>query len=168
MSFVPASREAAAIWFQAFFASAVELSAGWMVTPGMRALALLSALLLLGVGVAAYWRFSAPESARSPAPADLFMQSVADEDGGLGWDQLCPEVRVQVPREALEQQTLTQRAIHVNEGVTLTVDHVRDQPRPGGGQTRVYAATAHGTDGSTGQKTYVVNTQSSGCVESVE
>src|SRR3979411_660394 len=123
-----------------------------MVSRVMHGLAVLNALLLLGVGVVAYGRFNAPESARSPVPADLFMQSVANEDSGLGWDQLCPEVRVQVPRDELERQTLTQRAIHVRQGITLTIEHVGDQPRPGGGEMRLYAATAHGVDGSSGQK----------------
>jgi len=52
-------------------------------------------------------------------------------------------------------------------GVALKIDHVGDRPRPTGGEIRFYIATARATDGSTGQKTYVVKTQASGCVESV-
>jgi hypothetical protein len=102
------------------------------------------------------------------APADVFMQSVASEDGGLGWSQLCPMLQNQLPRDALEQHSLTQRALQAQQGVTLSIDHVGDRPRPTGGEIRFYIATAHGSDGSTGQKTYVVKTQASGCVESVE
>ena len=125
-------------------------------------------LLLLGVGATGVWRSTDFARANSPTPADLFMQSVATEDGDLGWRQLCPTLQKELPRDVLEQQTSTQRSIQMRDGVTLSIDHLGHRPRPTGGEIHVYLATAHGADGSTGQKTYVVKTQASGCVESVE
>jgi hypothetical protein len=129
---------------------------------------LLNALLLLGVVAAVYWRFTQPVWGSSSAPADLFMQSVSTEDGGLGWSQLCPGLQTQLPLDVLDQQTLMQRSLQTQQRVTLTIQHIGDTPRPTGGEIRFYVATAHGSDGSTGQKTYVVKTQTSGCVESVQ
>jgi hypothetical protein len=130
-------------------------------------LLVVNALLLVGLAAPAAWRYTQPMWADSPAPADLFMQSVATEDGGLGWSQLCPDVQTLLPRDVLEQQTEMQRTTQSQMGVTLRIDHVGDRARPTGGEIRFYVATAHATDGSTGQKTYVVKTQASGCVESV-
>src|SRR4030088_3377569 len=53
-------------------------------------LVVVNALLLVGVAMVAAWRYTPALWADSPVPADLFMQSVATEDGGLGWSQLCP------------------------------------------------------------------------------
>jgi len=128
---------------------------------------MVNALLLLAVGLAAYWRSTELFPASSLTPADLFMQSVASADGGLGWSQLCPTLQSQLPRDVLEQHAMAQRALHAQQGVTLSIAHVGDRPRPTGGEIRFYVATAHGADGSTGQKAYVVSTQPSGCVESV-
>ena len=125
-------------------------------------------VLLLAVAAAAYWRITEVPAASAASPADLFMQSVATADGALGWNQLCPALQGQLPREVLEQHTQTLRTDHLQAGVTLTIDHVGDTARTGGGQIRVYVATAHGAEGSTGQKTYVLQTQASGCVESVQ
>ena len=130
-------------------------------------LLVLNVLLLVGLAVAAAWRYTQPLQADPPAPADLFMQSVATEDGGLGWSQLCPDLQTLLPRDALEQQTEMQRTTQSQMGVTLRIDHVGDRARPTGGEIRFYVATAHAMDGSTGQKTYVVKTHASGCVESV-
>jgi hypothetical protein len=130
-------------------------------------LLVVNAILLVGLAATAAWRYPPPMWADSPTPADVFMQSVASEDGGLGWLQLCPDLQTQLPRDVLEQQTQLQRATQSQTGVTLRIDHVGDRPRPTGGEIRFYVATAHATDGSTGQKTYVVKTQASGCVESV-
>jgi hypothetical protein len=130
-------------------------------------LMVVNALLLVGVAAAAAWRFTPSLRADSAVPADLFMQSVATEDGSLGWSQLCPDLQVQLPRSVLEQQTQVQRTTQSQTGVILKIEHVGDRPRPTGGEIRFYVATAHATDGSTGQKTYVVKTQASGCVESV-
>ena len=115
----------------------------------------------------AAWRFTPHLWAAPAVPADVFMQSVAAEDGGLGWSQLCPDLQAQLPRAVLEQQTQLQLTTQDQMGVTLKIDHVGDRPRPTGGEVRFYIATARATDGSTGQKTYVVKTQASGCVESV-
>jgi hypothetical protein len=129
---------------------------------------LINACLLLAVAVAAYGRITDASPFAQPTPADLFMQSVATEDGALGWNQLCPAVQGQLPRDDLEQQTEKLRTSHLQSGVTLTIDHVGDWPRTDGGQIRVYVATARAADGSTGQKTYVLQTQANGCVESVQ
>jgi hypothetical protein len=122
----------------------------------------------VAIALVACWRLAGPASANAPLPADLFMQSVATEDGALGWQQLCPALQQQLPRDGLAQQTLQLRTSQQQAGETLTIEHVGDRPRPTGGEIRVYVATAHAADGSGGQKAYVVLTQSSGCVESVE
>ena len=125
-------------------------------------------ILLFGVGAAGYSRLVEARPTRISTPADLFMQSIATEDGDLGWKQLCPSLQNELPRDVLEQQTVRQRSAQIQDGVTLTIDHVGDRARPTGGEVHFYVATAHSADGSTGQKTYVVMTQASGCVESVE
>jgi hypothetical protein len=130
-------------------------------------LLLLNLLLLAGVATALVWRGVDAVRANAPAPADLFMQSIASEDGDLGWQQLCPALQDQLPRAVLEQQASAQRTFQLQQGVTLSVEHVGDRPRPSGGEIRFYVATAHRSDGSTGQKTYVIQTQANGCVESV-
>ncbi len=103
----------------------------------------------------------------SAAPADLFMQSVATLDGDLGWQQLCPAMQAQLPRAVLLEQTGAQRLAASERGVSLSIDHVGDRGRPDGGQIRFYLATAHAADGAVSQKTYIVETQPGGCVESV-
>jgi hypothetical protein len=128
---------------------------------------LVNVLLLVGVATALAWRGVEVGRATAPAPADLFMQSIATEDGDLGWQQLCPALQNQLPRTVLEQQASAQRTFQLQQGVTLSIEHVGDRPRPSGGEIRFYVATAHRADGSTGQKTYVIQTQASGCVESV-
>jgi hypothetical protein len=47
-----------------------------------------NALLLLIVGSAGIWRGADVVRATPSIPADLFMQSIATEDGDLGWNQL--------------------------------------------------------------------------------
>jgi hypothetical protein len=131
-------------------------------------LLLLNALLLLIVGSAGIWRGADVVRATPSVPADLFMQSIATEDGDLGWNQLCPSLQQQLPRETLEQLTATQRSIASDKGITLTVEHVGDRPRPNGGEIRFYVATLHTEDGAIGQKTYVITTQAGGCVESIQ
>ena len=130
-------------------------------------LLVLNALLLVALGAAGAWR-SAELTRAVPTPADLFMRSVATEDADLGWRQLCPSLQNHLPRDVLEQHTLTQRTLQAQQGLTLSIEHVGDRPRPTGGEVRVYVATARAADGSTGQKTYVIKTQASGCVESVD
>ena len=131
-------------------------------------LLLLNAVLLLLIGAVGIWRGANVVRANSQLPADLFMQSIASEDGGLGWNQLCPSLQQQLPRETLEQLTATQRTVASENGVTLTVEHVGDRPRPNGGEIRFYIATLHSADGAIGQKTYVITTQAGGCVESIQ
>ena len=47
--------------------------------------------------------------ANTPAPADLFMQSVVKRDGTLGWHQLCPSLQAQLPLSMLASQVEAQR-----------------------------------------------------------
>ena len=130
-------------------------------------LVVLNALLVVGLGAAGAWR-AVDLTQVVPVPADLFMQSVATEDADLGWRQLCPTLQNELPRDVLEQNTLAQRTLQAQQGVTLTIEHVGDRPRPMGGQVRFYIATARGADGATGQKTYAIRTQPNGCVESID
>jgi hypothetical protein len=129
---------------------------------------LINAVLLLVVGTVGIWRGANVVRANSHLPADLFMQSIASEDGDLGWNQLCPSLQQELPRETLEQLTATQRSLASEKGVSLTVEHVGDRPRPNGGEIRFYIATLHSGDGAVGQKTYVITTQATGCVESIQ
>jgi hypothetical protein len=80
------------------------------------------------------------------------MQSVLQEDGGLGWPQLCPTLQQQLPREVLEQQASTQRALQARQGLTLRIEHVGDKPRRTGGEIRFYIATSRDACGDSGQK----------------
>ena len=130
-------------------------------------LLLLNTALLLLIGTAA-WRGAQVVRPTSESPADLFMQSIATEDGTLGWNQLCLSLQQQLPHETLEQLTATQRTIASGKGMSLSVEHVADRPRPRGGEIRIYIATVHTEDGAIEQKTYVVTTQASGCVESIQ
>jgi hypothetical protein len=92
----------------------------------------------------------------------------SSEDGDLGWHQLCPALQQQMPRDTLEQLTATQRTIASDKGIKLAVELVGDRPRPNHGEIRFYVATLHTDDGEIGQKTYVITTQASGCVESIQ
>ena len=105
--------------------------------------------------------------ATTPAPADLFMQSVVKRDGNLGWHQLCPDLQAQEPLPVLAKQVEQQRIAESGEGLTLTVDYIGADPRPQGGQIRLYVVTAHRPHGWVQQRTYSVYTQASGCVENV-
>ena len=131
-------------------------------------LLMINAFLLMAVGTLGVWRGADVVRATSSAPADLFMQSISTEDGDMGWKQLCPSLQQQLPRDTLQQLTATQRSIASERGLTLTVEHVGDRPRPEGGEIRFYIATLHTEDGAIGQKTYVITTQASGCVESIQ
>ena len=131
-------------------------------------LLLVNAALLLLIGGVGIWRGAYVVRANSQPPADLFMQSIVVEDGDMGWNQLCPSLQQQMPRETLEQLTATQRSIASDNGLSLTVEHVADRPRPTGGEVRIYIATLHSADGAIGQKTYVITTQASGCVEAIQ
>ena len=101
-------------------------------------------------------------------PADMYMQSVVTRDGNLGWHQLCSDVQSQVPLPALVSTTQQQRQAESREGLRLTLAYIGAEARPQGGQVRVYVMTAHIPNGWVGQRTYIVYTQASGCVEDVK
>ena len=106
--------------------------------------------------------------ANTPTPADLFMQSVVKRDGALGWHQLCPTLQAQEPLSVLAGQVEQQRVAESGQGLTLMVDYVGAHPRPQGGQIRMYVVTARRPHGWIEQRTYIVYTQVSGCVEDVK
>lgn len=105
--------------------------------------------------------------ANAPIPADMFMQSVVNRDGNLGWHQLCPALQAQEPLSALASQVQQQRHAEAAQGLTLAVDYIGAHSQPEGGQIRLYVVTAHRPNGWVEQRTYIVNTQASGCVEDV-
>ena len=102
------------------------------------------------------------------APSDLFMQSVVTRDGELGWRQLCPAVQAQLPLAPFVQYVEALRAADDAKGLAISVKFVSAVQRPDGGETRTYAATARLGDGQTVAKTFIIRTQASGCVESVQ
>jgi hypothetical protein len=101
-------------------------------------------------------------------PADTFMQSVVRRDGTLGWQQLCAQARAQLPLAVVQDQAAAQRIAEAGAGVTLTLVYMGSQPRPGGGEIRVYIVTAHFADDHTERRTYTLQTEPSGCVASIE
>ena len=125
------------------------------------------ALLIVGACPILLLASTGTAQAQAPAPADLFMQSVVKRDGQLGWKQLCAPLQAQVSLSALTSQLQQQRSAETGQGLTLTVDYVGIHARPEGGQVRFYVVTAHRPDGWVGQRTYIVWTQVSGCVEDV-
>jgi hypothetical protein len=104
----------------------------------------------------------------TPAPADLFMQSVVQRDGNLGWHQLCPALQAQMPLTQLASQVQQERSTEAKQGLRLTVDYIGAHAQPQGGQIRLYVVTARGPNGWVGQRTYIVYTQASGCVQDVK
>lgn len=105
--------------------------------------------------------------AETPVSADLFMQSVVKRDGALGWHQLCPALQAQEPLSALTSQVQQQRNAESKQGLTLTMDYIGAHARPQGGQIRMYIVTARLPNGWVAQRTYIVSTQASGCVDDV-
>ncbi len=105
--------------------------------------------------------------AKTPVSADLFMQSVVKRDGTLGWHQLCPALQAQEPLTVLTSQVQQQRNAESRQGLTLTMDYIGAHARPQGGQIRTYVVTARLPDGWVAQRTYIVSTQTSGCVDDV-
>jgi hypothetical protein len=101
-------------------------------------------------------------------PADLFIQSVVQDDGALGWRQLCPDLQAQLSQSTLVQDADAQRRAFEQHGVRLTANFISARPQTAGGQLRLYRLTAHWSDGSTQQRTYTVFTQASGCVADVQ
>jgi hypothetical protein len=104
----------------------------------------------------------------TPAPADLFMQSVIKRDGALGWHQLCSALQAQMPMEELASQVKKQRIAESQQGLTLSVDYIGAHAQSQGGQVRVYVVTARKPHGWVEQRTYIVYTQANGCVEDVK
>lgn len=147
-----------------------------------RALVLLLVAVLLMAAVPAFLYMqslgsNADMRAISPAaeapvvpiqPADRFMQSIVNDDGALGWHQLCPSLQAQLPMGELVQQANAQRTAAAQQGVWLTLQFVGTRPRQGGGAQRTYLVTAHWPNGLTQTRTFTVLTQSSGCVEDVQ
>ncbi len=127
-------------------------------------LALVVVLVTLSLIMRTTW---AVQSA-TPAPADLFMQSVVKRDGTLGWHQLCPALQSQMPLRALASQVERQRIAETGQGLTLTVDYIGAHAQPQGGQIRLYVLTARRPGGWVELRTYIVYTQASGCVQDVK
>lgn len=109
-----------------------------------------------------------PVQAKGPVPADLFMQSVVERDGNLGWHQLCSTVQARLPLSVLSKQVQELHLAESGQGLTLTVDYLGAHARPQGGEIRVYVVTGRRADGWVGLRTYIIWTQANGCVEDVE
>jgi hypothetical protein len=121
----------------------------------------------LGIVVAeASWR---PLPVAPAPPADTFMTSVATRDGALGWQQLCPSARAELPLAELIQAAEAVRIADASTGTQVSMQLISSRPRPEGGERRVYMATARrpGVEQLV-QKTFVVRTQANGCVEGLE
>ena len=135
-------------------------------------LVMVLAVLLASVGILASIAVSigrqGPTAYAKPSPpADVFMESIVTDDGSLGWQQLCPSTRTQIPENALVKQANAERSARAQQGLKLTMDFIGARPRPGGGELRVYIVTGHWPNGTMDMRTYSVLTQSSGCVENV-
>jgi hypothetical protein len=72
-----------------------------------------------------------------------------------------------VPLSVLTSQLQQQRSAESGQDLTLTVDYVGAHARPEGGQIRLYVVTARRPNGWVEQRSYIVWTQASGCVEDV-
>ena len=81
--------------------------------------------------------------------------------------QLCPDVQAVLPLTVLDEQTASLRALDASSGISVSVRFVAAQTRTGGGEARVYLATAHWPDGTTMDRTFTLTTQSNGCVEDI-
>jgi hypothetical protein len=132
-------------------------------------LAVVCALLVpsLLIAHAALSHLRASSNARPTVPADLFIQSVTQDDGALGWHQLCPDLQAQLPEAMMVQEAQAQHAQLAQYGVTLTASLLGAHAQAAGGQTREYLLTAHWPDRTTQQKTYTVFTENSGCVADI-
>jgi hypothetical protein len=96
------------------------------------------------------------------------MQSVVKSDGALGWHQLCSALQEQMPLDELVSQVDKQRIAESQQGLTLSADYIGAHAQSQGGQIRVYVVTARKPHGWVEQRTYVVYTQTNGCVEDVK
>jgi hypothetical protein len=97
------------------------------------------------------------------------MTSVATRDGALGWQQLCPSARANLPLGELLQAADAGRYADASTGTQVSMQLISSLPRPEGGERRVYVATARqpGVE-QVLQRTFVVRTQANGCVEGLE
>jgi len=142
----------------------------WLLLPMLVAAAVSAVLYAYAQGQGAA---ATPEGASSstradtapPPPADRFMQSIITDDGALGWRQLCPNVQAALPLDQLVQQADKARAEAARQGIRFTVGLMSAQPQQGGGEQRVYVVTAHWPNGAMQQRTFIVLTLPSGCVE---
>lgn len=100
-------------------------------------------------------------------PADLFIQSVVNRDANLGWHQLCPSLQQAVSLPELISQVRQQHEADSRLNISLTFDYIGAHPRTQGGQIRIYVVTAHRPNGWIAQRTYVIFTQASGCVDDI-
>src|SRR5262249_24429057 len=145
----------------------VETPLHFLQKPGRGpAIVLLLVVVLATLGGLAEAGRLLPARGARAVPADLFMQSVVTRDGDLGWRQLCPAVRAQVPSAPLQDAASTQRTAEA--GQTLTVDLVGVRAQATGGEYRFYVVTAQRPDGTVLQRPYTLTTQPDGCVEEVQ
>lgn len=129
---------------------------------------LLSLVIVLGGSTLAVFLLRSRAQSVSPTRADVFMQSVVVQDGALGWHQLCPALQARLPLDELRNQAAQQKATDTRQGVTFTMKYLGAQSRAKGGEMRFYLVTAQRSNGWQVQRMYIVQTQSSGCVEDVQ
>ena len=128
--------------------------------------ALVGGTILVTVVGLVSWR---PAPVAASPPADILMSSVVADDGTLGWQQLCPGARAELPLAVLLEAVDAVRSADASTGTEVTVQLISAVPRPDGGERRVYVATARRPEiPQLQQKTFVVRTQASGCVEALE
>lgn len=123
---------------------------------------------LAGGSAFAYSVFARGEQKAAPTPADLFMQSVMTQDGGLGWNQLCPELQAQIPKIELIREANVQHASDLSQKVSLSMEPLGVHALAKTGALHLYLVTARKPDGWESQRIYAVMTRSAGCVEDVQ
>ena len=96
------------------------------------------------------------------------MQSVARRDGRQVWLQLCPDAQRELPVDQLIEETDALRTADSVYDITVSMDFIRTEARPEGGERRTYIASARHSGALLIQKTFVVRTQANGCVEAIE
>lgn len=124
---------------------------------------------LAGGSAVAYSVFArGAQQKASPTPADLFMQSVMTQDGGLGWNQLCPELQAQIPKIELIREANVQHASDLSQKVSLSMEPLGVHALAKTGALHLYLVTARKPDGWESQRIYAVMTRSGGCVADVQ
>lgn len=124
--------------------------------------------VLAGGSAVAYSVFARGAQKASPTPADLFMQSVMTQDGGLGWNQLCPELQAQIPKIELIREANMQHASDLSQKVSLSMEPLGVHALAKASALHLYLVTARKPDGWESQRIYAVMTRSGGCVEDVQ